>query len=643
MLKTQSKPVTLRPTNGVLLVLVVLLLFAFGLPDVDSGNAFAQDAADSVELAKDIDKNLRAAERDMFNGKNESADQQMQAISGQIEQLQTIDPGNSKLPGLESKYDRIRKNLDRKLGVTAPASSSSGPPAPSRPAAAAPAAPATASEPEAPDGSALPRAVSSDVANTSSNLDTAEAAWAEDYTGKTTVSGETDPRAVKLDAVEAPLKSANYYYGNILKKCERQSSPCDPGHPEIAALKQRIDAMQANVDGLEGELAAAAAADAEAAAAAAADAAALEAECEAWKERFRVYTDGDKALYRCASASSEQMPACKEQYDEAEALLAEFGKTQWAQEPCDAFGSTLIDLERYMENFASSYERYAAENAAAIANLGQFVFSTNPIDPANPVGLTTQFTAGDTIYGLVQTKKPWSEIYDGKSSADVMVNVKLDDEKIHAQFITLTTPELMAQQHLVFEIAPDPDEMTAYANPDRPYGLSTATMRQGPNELTYHLAQLEPGEHTMAFDITYFGTTWAAGTFTISGDDFGSYAGLHEEIAEAVAQAVTLPVSGKTDKALAADMADLLENAGWEDIHRINIVDKDWWTDRVAGGDSAVKSRHIAAAALARDSQGYYYKVCTFHQDRLISGGFGELYLSHQGDRVPIPEANIDK
>jgi hypothetical protein len=615
------------------------------LPGVQGKHVFAQDAVDSVALAKDIDKNLRAAERDMFNGKNESADEQMQAIAVQLEQLQTIDPDSNKLSSLESKYNRIRKNLDRKLGVTSTASSSSSPPAPPEPAAEpAPTTTADApSEPEAEEKEELPRAVSSDLANTVSKLDEAESAWAADYTGQSTVSGEVDPRIVKLDAVEAPLKSANYYYGNILKKCQRQSSPCDPAHPEIAALKQRIDALEANVEGLEGELAAADAAEAEAAEAAAAQAAALEAECEAWKERLRVYTDGDKALYRCSSASPEQMPACKEQYDEAEALLAEFGETQWAQEPCDAFGSTLIDLERYMENFNDSYERYAAENAAAIANLGEFVFSTQPIDPANPASLTTEFSAGDTIYGLIQTKKPWSEIYDGKSSAEVMVNVKLDGEKIHAQFIKLMTPELMAQQHLVFEIAPDPDEMTAYSNPDRVYGSSTATMRQGPNELTYHLGQLGPGGHTMSFDITYFGTTWAAGSLTISGDDFNRYAALHEEIAEAVAQAVTLPPAKMTDKALAAEMEALLENAGWEDIHRINIVDKDWWIDRVAGGDSAVKSRHIAAAALARDSEGYYYKVCTFHQDKLITGGFGELYLSHQGDRVPIPEANIDK
>jgi len=623
-------------------ILLVLLAIECALPFIASDDVFAQDAVDSTALAKDIDKNLRAAERDMFNGKNNSADQQMQAIAGQIEQLRSADPENNKLGSLESKYGSIRKSLDRKLGKTATAPGSGAPAAPPKPAAAkAPAAAVQAAA--APAGDELPRAVSSDLANTKSKLEEAEAALAADYTGQRTVSGETDPRAVKLDAVESPLKSADYYYGNILQKCQRQSSPCDPAHPEIAALKSRLDAIHASVTGIEAELAGAQAAQAEAEAESAAQAAAEEAECEGWKERLLVYTDGDKALYRCVSAESEQMPACKKQYDEAESLMAEFRKTRWAQDPCGAIRSTLSDLERYMENFAASYEKYAAEHAAAIANLGEFLFSKKPIDPANPSDLSTQFNAGDTIYGLIRTKKPWSEIYDGKSSADVMVNVTLDGEKIHAQFVTLKSPALMAQQHLVFEIAPNPDEMTAYGNPDRVYGSSTATMRQGPNELTHHLSELAPGQHTMAFDITYFGTTWATGSFTISGDDFSSYAGLHDEIADAVAAAVTLPPAKKTDKAMAAEMQTLLENAGWEDIHRINIVDKDWWLDRVAGGDTAVESRHIAAAALARDNEGYYYKVCTFYEDRLLTGGFGELYLSHQGDRIPVPEDNIDK
>ena len=479
--------------------------------------------------------------------------------------------------------------------------------------------------------------------NARSKLDEAEAQWAEDYTGRTTVSGLTDPRAVKLEDLGQSLQSANYYYGNILKKCERKSSPCDPAHPEIAALRDRLEAVQANVDGLEAELASVEAASAAAAEEAAAQAQAAEADCEGWNERMQVYTDGDKALYRCVSASAEDMPGCKSQYDEAQALMEEFGKTPWAEEPCGAIRSTLSDLGRYMENFEPRYAAYEEEQAAAAANLGEIVFSNQPVDPDSPSGLSTQFTAGDHIYGLIRTTRPWSEIYDGKSSADVMVNVTLYGEKIHAQFVKLMSPQLMAQQYLVFEVAPDPAAMTAYSDPDRVYGSSTATMRQGPNELTHHLARLGPGEHTMTFDITYFGTTWAKGSLTISGDDFGAYADLHRQIARNVAEAVTLPPAQMTNKSMAAEMLGLLENAGWEDIHRINIVDKDWWIDRVSGGNSPVQSRHIAAAALARDGDGYYYKVCTFHQDKLLTGGFGELYLSHQGDRVPIPEANIDK
>jgi len=606
-------------------LILLATMLGFVVPVILATGVYAQTATDTTVLAKEIDKNLRAAERDMFSGKNESADQQLDVIAVQIEELEAADPDHPKLKSLESKYAKIRKDVDRKLGVTASA------------------APAAAVTTPSSGQSDLPRAIQSDMSNATTKLDEAESAWSADSSGGTTVSGSSDPREVKLEAVEQPLKSANYYYGSILKKCESKSSPCDPGHPDIAAIKTRIDAIEADVAGLEAELAEAAAASAATAAEQAAQAQAAEEECEAWNARMKVYTEGDKALYRCVSAEDEDMPACKESYDEAVALMAEFDQTPWAAEPCGGMHSTVSDLNRYMENFSSSYESYAEEKAAAAANMGDFVFSKQPIDPANPSGLTTEFQAGDTIYGLIRTKKSWSEIYGGKSTADVMVSVKLDGNKIHAQLVTLKSPDLLAQQFLVFDVAPDPANMTAYGDPNREYGKSTATLRQGPNELTHHLGQLGPGEHTMAFDITYFGTTWAAGEFTITGDDFQSYAALHAQIAEGVAQAVTLPAAQMTNKSLAAEMEALLENAGWEDIHRINIVDKDWWTDRDSGGDSAVKSRHVAAAALAKDGQGYYYKVCTFHQDKLITGGFGDLYLSHQGDRVPVPEANIDK
>ena len=97
------------------------------------------------------------------------------------------------------------------------------------------------------------------------------------------------------------------------------------------------------------------------------------------------------------------------------------------------------------------------------------------------------------------------------------------------------------------------------------------------------------------------------------------------------------------NSALEAEMKTLLKNGGWTNIHRLNIVDKDWWIDRVSGGNSPVKSRRMDAAVLAKGADGnYYYKVCTFQQDKLLSGDFGPLYLSHQGDMVPVAADKID-
>jgi chemotaxis protein histidine kinase CheA len=644
-----KKTINLRNLGRMTGLLCIMIAIGAALPALWIPDSVADPALDTTALAKQIDQSLRAAERDMFSGKNDSADQQLNAIEPQIEQLKAADPSNPKLKSLESKYAQTRKNLDRKLGVTSTtAASTTSSTAPTAPDASTPAeAPTQAEAPPAaaaaPAQTGLPRAIQSDMANVRAKLDEAESKWAEDGRGGSTISGATDPRAIKLEAVEQPLNSAVYYYGNILKKCDSQSSPCDPGHPDIAALKVRIDAMQANVEGLNREIADAAAADAAAAEEESAQAEAAQAECEGWQQRMQVYTEGDKALYRCVGADEADMPGCKSHYDEAINLLAEFGDTPWAAEPCGALHSTLSDLNRYMENFAASYASYSEEQAAAKANMGEIVFSRQPINPGNPSDLTSQFAAGDNIYGLIRTTKPWSDIYRSDTSADVMVNVKLDGEKIHAQFVKLKSPELLAQQHLVFEIAPEPGKMTAYSDPNRQYGSSTATLRQGPNELTDHLARLGPGQHTMAFDVTYFGTVWSAGSFTITGDDFRSYAALHQQIAEGVSQSVTLPMAQMTNKTMVTEMQSLLVNAGWENIHRINIVDKDWWIDRISGGDSPENSRHVAAAALARDEAGYYYRVCTFHQDKLLTGGYGELYLSHQGDRVPIPEANIDK
>lgn len=370
--------------------------------------------------------------------------------------------------------------------------------------------------------------------------------------------------------------------------------------------------------------------------------ASAEALSDEWIAKLKPF-ENEKGIIVYATDEADKWKVWNANWAEFKPLWDQYHQTQFP----GGKSMSLQGLEQRLTRYANRYEetaaQYNAKQKELAANMGGFVFSKNPIDPANPSGLTDQFEAGDHIYALIKVKKTWSEIYRNKNQADVMIKTFIDGKKIHAQFILLKTPAETQKDFALFEIAPDPGKMKAYTNPNADYGKTTATMRQGPMEMTSHLAKLSPGKHTVNFEIQYY-EVWAKGGFTIEGDDFASYGKLHQQVAQAVNQAVTLPQAKMINKSLEKQMKALLENAGWPSVYRVNIVDKDWWIDRVSGGNSPVKSRHMAAAALAKGSDGnYFYKICTFHQHKLITGAFGPLELTHQGQTVPVPEGNIDK
>lgn len=166
----------------------------------------------------------------------------------------------------------------------------------------------------------------------------------------------------------------------------------------------------------------------------------------------------------------------------------------------------------------------------------------------------------------------------------------------------------------------------------------------GPELFTKYLSELSPGEHTFRLEVKAYNKVYAAGKFTIVGEDFASYTQLLAGIKGSSGNQQTMPRQGKVDPTLRDEMIALLRNVGWPEIRRLIIVDKDWWIDRVSDGDSPVKSRHMAAAAAARDTDGsYYFRVATFHQPMLITGDWGKLELTDTAEKKPIPEANIDK
>lgn len=377
--------------------------------------------------------------------------------------------------------------------------------------------------------------------------------------------------------------------------------------------------------------------------------------CDQWEKKLQVYTQGDRGLLPYPDAEKEQVVKWAESYAEAKPLCEQFaeqvniGSCMAGERNHKYLTTKIADFEAMYPDVAETAVSGKASNGSG-SNKGKFIFSTQPITPDSMAGVTNTFSTGDYIYGLVQVKKAWKKLYGKNKNFYVRVDVKVDGKKsvngkkIHAQFITIKSEDYANRDYLVFNVAPEADKIIVYSDPNLMYGQTTPVIKQGPNELSYHLGQLSPGKHTVSFEMQDYGKMFAEGEFTISGASYGHYASLHEQIAQGVVSDRTLPAAKLNNPTLEQEMEDLLLKAGWKNIYRLNIVDKDWWVMRASGGDSPVVGRYMDAVALTEDPKGkFYYKRCSFQQDKLLGGGFGELFISKQGEAVPVNKDNIDK
>lgn len=75
-------------------------------------------AQDSETLAKEINQDLRNAEKIMFQGKYNDACAKINELMPKVERLKSADPANKNLPAIESKISRMKSNIERRLGKT---------------------------------------------------------------------------------------------------------------------------------------------------------------------------------------------------------------------------------------------------------------------------------------------------------------------------------------------------------------------------------------------------------------------------------------------------------------------------------------------------------------------------------------------
>lgn len=275
---------------------------------------------------------------------------------------------------------------------------------------------------------------------------------------------------------------------------------------------------------------------------------------------------------------------------------------------------------------------------------GKIVFSKNPIDAENPINISNNFSAGDNIYALIQVEEPWNEIKkigsSDKKEAKIPLVMLIDEERLF-QYITIKNQEIVKGKSLLLDIAPEADKMKTYSDPQILYPDAYGS-KWGPATFTDKFSQLSAGAHSIKIEVQSYGRVYATGEFTISGNDYSSYASLFEKIKNVITNNRTMPTAGMTNAALESEMMKLCKNSGLKNIKKLIIIDKDWWIDRISGGDSPINSRHLAAAVGIKESDGScYYKTVTFHQYKLINGNFGPLEFTNASDKVVLPASSF--
>lgn len=356
----------------------------------------------------------------------------------------------------------------------------------------------------------------------------------------------------------------------------------------------------------------------------------------------------EKAVKK-AAAPAQKGTAKKSLFDEEEPAPAPVKKTAAvtksvaaapAAEEAPASGGGAARQAAAVAAPAAAAAPAVAAAAAGGGKKGGTIFSKEPINPAAPPAGVASFAAGDRIYGMLKAAKPWKALLG--SSNYLIIYVIIDGQQKIYRMVNLNRPDLLALDYFIIDIAPDPAAMTNYSDRDIVFPEKDG-LRFGPEMFTKFLSELGPGSHTFRLEVKAYGDVYAAGEFTIAGNSFAAYGTLLADIKKGGDKQQKMPRPGMSDLGLEKEMMALLRDAGWPAVRRLVIVDKDWWLDRVSGGDSPVESRHIEAAVAAKDNDGsYFYRRVTFHQRVLLGGGWGKLYISHTGDKKAIPAENID-
>jgi len=276
--------------NGKVFGLVVVTVLAVGMLLFST----TMNAAAADDAAKKIERKLSSVKRNIPTSPSR-AEKDYLAAQAMLQELEKSDPGHAKLPVLKKNMEQLGKKLEKRLkrpiGGEAPAVKKSEPA--KKPAAAS---------------TGLPSSVTSGFNKINKSLDAVEAALTKN----------------QLQTAETKLKTAQKTMDEIEK---RYGKKIPEGNAEMKAVTGRLAAVTQKVDGAKASAADAAAADAKIREE-------KEAQSREWLDKFAPFFDHDSDSYLLSgsnfnSASKERQERCRQAYDEANALMAEYQKTEF--------------------------------------------------------------------------------------------------------------------------------------------------------------------------------------------------------------------------------------------------------------------------------------------------------------------------
>ena len=316
--------------NCILVMLCVL--FLANLP------ALAQDAN---LLSRDIKKELRTAKSLMFKGNTEEALGLLDGIQGKIDQLKSADPKHSGIKGIERDYNKLQKDLSRRIGKE----------------------------------TGTQKTGKSVAAKTASGKSDKSKSAADRYVRKMDGAMKGVDRSLnkKSGKPESRIKAARYemkkvegYWNDLQKKY-----PETLGHPDVLAAKGRMDAYYDKIDAY-GKAASKEKAKEDQ------TKAAKKAGSDEWIAKLKPYVlmrgqQGyvpEKEFIASYTEDPKEMDQCMKLYAEASNLFAEYQKTQFPEGKTDE----LLDLEKklayklktYNEELKMAADRYFAKAASEI-------------------------------------------------------------------------------------------------------------------------------------------------------------------------------------------------------------------------------------------------------------------------------------